>query len=240
MGHAGAALTKDDAPGREFAVEGKTAADVFSEPGLASLARAACQGEISVVDRAVKAGANPNGVGLEGTTPLFWALRCENLAGVEALLRLGANPNQKFPGEAGFSPVFAAAGMKDGAFLKLMLAHGGDPNASIDDGGDWTALKAALFRGMDENGWDNFEALLDGGADINRPQGGVTIAELAANLRLFDVVADLLRRGYRHDLPRIAFTANAAFLPSMSENQKKWRLVVLRMLEERGVKPVRD
>lgn len=218
---------------KEMVVDGKTVDDVFPDSRLASLARAACKGETPTVERLIQAGVNPNGQGFEGTTPLFWALRCESAPGVEALLKAGADPNYRFPGEQGFTAVFAASGMKNPVFLKLMLQYRGDPNTGRQDS-DWTALKAALYRGMDGDGWENYYALLDAGVDIDAYNRG-TIAEIAADLNQYDRVNELLERGYSHDLKHLAMIVADANLGALGPAQTAARLKTIEILETRGI-----
>lgn len=188
----------------EHSVGGKTVAEVFQDPRVAALARAACAPDAAAaVPREVAAGADPKAVGLLGATPLFWAFTCRNPAGMEALLKAGADPNYTYPGKGGASVVFAAASLKDGAYLKLLLRYHGDPNAGEVEGSK-SALMAAMEAAFESGDWGNYYALLDGGADINRVYGyGETIATLAALRNEYDKLIELLERGYTRDLDRI-------------------------------------
>ena len=219
-------------------VDGKTAAEAFASPRTAALAEAACRGDASAVKREVADGADPNGVGLEGVTPLFWAQKCENLIGMKALLAAGADPNKAFPGPGGFSPVGAAASAKNTEILKTLLEHGGDPNAAYT-ASPWTALKVAMSHALDGGGWDNYYALLEAGADINRRHAGETIAEFAAAMGAFDKVEELLDRGYDTDLEDLGgmVQARAVYPPDPSAAEKA---KVVELLKQRGVRfPVR-
>lgn len=107
-------------------------------------------------------------------TPLYWAVSCQSVKGTKALLRAGASPNYIFGGR--FSAVYAASTMRASAVLKVLLTYGGDPNAK-DTKTDQTALQQALSLGIHDAGWDNYYALLNAGADINRAdEMGRTIA----------------------------------------------------------------
>jgi ankyrin repeat protein len=216
----------------ERKVGGKSVQDVFSEPRLATLARAACDGDDATVARAIKDGADPNGKGFDDVTPLYWAVNCQNLHGVEALLRAGANPNYMFGGR--FSAVYAASTMEESAMLKLLLKYGGDPNTK-DNKSNKTALEEALSLGIHGADWDNYYALLNLGADINRADAmGDTIAKAAAALGRFDKVAELLERGYRTDLPDLGRTVQIRRVDPKSE-QAEWQAKVKVMLEQKGV-----
>lgn len=220
-----------EAKSMELLVDKKSAQDVFTEPQLVSLARAACDGDEAAIARALKAGADPDGKGIEDVTPLYWALGCHNLHGTEALLRAGANPNYRFGGR--FSAVYAASTMPDPSMLKLLLKYDGDPDAR-DSKSNQSALERALSLGIHGAGWENYYALIEGGADINRADDmGETIATAAAAFGQFDKVAELLERGYSHDLTDLGRTLQARHVDLRV--QVEWQLKVKATLERKGV-----
>ncbi len=165
-------------------------------------------------------------------TPLVWALSCENRVGVTALLDEGADPNLSLP--SGSTPTILAAHMEDAGLLSALLASGGDADARVQGASD-TALRAAFSLGAEGRGWANFNALLNAGADINVEHSGETIAEFAALLNHFDKVADLLNRGYDHNLDRLGFFVQAAPLDVIDQEEVEWHARVQIMLRQRGV-----
>jgi uncharacterized protein len=216
----------------EHKVGGMTVEQEFPDSKVAALARSACDGDLDAVNSALKRGADPNGKGKDGATPIFWAMACENARGVEALLKAGADPNYRLP--AGDTPVTVAAGIKSPDILKLLLKYHGDPNATNDRrpyvAGN--ALANALSVGIYGYGWDNYYALLDAGADINKATDvGETIATAAASLGAFDKVAELLKRGYDYDLVELGGLVQNPNIGNPSE-----RAEVIKMLQARGVK----
>jgi hypothetical protein len=215
-------------------LNGKSVGDIFPDQEVAALATSACRGDAAAVETS-RGRVDPNSRGLEGITPILWAQDCQSLAGVEALLRVGADPNQSTGGRGGFTPVCIAASMPDSAFLALLLGHGGDPNASYE-GDNTTALERAFLRGASEGDWTNYYALLDAGVDINRQHGSNTIAEHVAALNHYDKVAELLQRGYRHNLPRLALYVQTVQVDVVDPAQVEWAGRVRGMLEERGVR----
>jgi uncharacterized protein len=216
---------------------GYTAEQFFNNQQVAILARVACDGDVDAVERAVKNGADPNSRGLHGYTPIFWVLTCQNTSGVAALLKAGANPNYAPPpreenSTGGLSAVIIASRNKNPAFLKLILEHGGDPNAAY---GTVSALSTALDVGLLWGVWDNYNLLLASGVDINRENGGQTIAERAAMSLQYDKVADLLKRGYNQNLSKLgSYSQHSA--GDIDREQETWRLTVIELLKKKGVK----
>lgn len=214
----------------EYKLGDKTAADVFGATALAQLAKAACAGDLPGMDSAIKAGAAVNGEGYEKATPLLWALSCDNVAGMEALLKAGANPNQD---TGRFTPVFLAATRHNPEPLRLLLRYGGNANA-VDRKSEKTALQEALSLGIHGFGWDNYNALIEK-ADINRAdERGWTIATDAAALNQYDKVAALLESGYTYDLVDLARVVQNGHVDL--DPQKSWQTKVRSMLEARGVR----
>jgi len=216
--------------GAQHRVGGKTSDEVFANSRLAELAEAACMGEQKAVARMVGAGVDVNGVGLQGSTPLLWAISCENVAGIEALLRAGADPNKR---STHFTAVYAAATRHNPKPLAVLLKYGGDADTE-DNESHKTALQEAMSLGIHGHGWDNYYALLEK-ADINRAdERGRTIATYASDLNQYEKVAELLERGYSYDLDelgRSVQTGHVDLEPSVT-----WQRKVREMLEARGVR----
>lgn len=220
----------------EQTVGGRTVTQEFSDPHVAALVRTACEGDLLGVERALTEGADPNFRGFEGITPLFWVVKCENAGGIEALLQAGADPNYKPPGR--FSPTYAAATMWNPEPLGLLLRHGGDPNARNGDDIDGdSALWEALQLGWGGHGWNNYYALLQSGADINRANSaGKTIAHQAVTLAEFEKVSELLDRGYDGDLVSLGRAVTVRDIDSASfPAAAAARSRLIRKLEQRGV-----
>ncbi|MEO8256659.1 MAG: ankyrin repeat domain-containing protein [Acidobacteriota bacterium] len=77
----------------------------------------------------------------DGTTPLHWAVRRDDLAMAQQLIRAGADP--KAANRYGVQPVMLAAVNGSAAVLELLLAAGADANASLPDGGETVLMTAA-------------------------------------------------------------------------------------------------
>jgi ankyrin repeat protein len=201
-----------------------SAEGAFEDAGARRFAEAACAGDTAAIAQALRDGARPNTPGTWNDTPLTWAVRCDNLDGVTALLDAGGDPNFKAPNRFlthedavrlhrwppepmpiyGFSAVYSAARTPDSRLLSLLLRRGGDPNAFSADV-NRSALQRALSLGAHEGKWENYYLLLNAGANINRANDvGATIADWAVTLGAMDKIEELLDRGYNYDLKRLA------------------------------------
>lgn len=215
----------------EHKVGSKTVHDAFPDPSVAALAAAACGGDAVGVARMVKAGVDPNAKGTDAVTPLFWAITCENLRGIEALLVGGADPNYYVPKH--FTLMQEAASYRGGRILRLLLQHGGNPNIQDGEDGDTPATEA-IFLGVDGH-WENYYALLENGYDINHADRvGHTIAISLATQDRWDKVLELLNRGYTYDLERLG--KYMRFCPA-TDQQEKYRNEVFFWLQAHGVQP---
>jgi uncharacterized protein len=212
------------AEGGEATIGGKTAREVFLAPQSLALVEASCRGNLEKMD-ALSGQADVNASGYRDMTPLFWTMACKNYAGVEKLLKMGADPNYKMEGDV--SATWAAAGSDDPHFLPLMLDHGGNPNIR-------SGYRNALMIAIQQGHMNNVTLLLQRGADVNdHDESGNTAAIAAAYRPDFDLVQTLLDRGYSYDLQRLAVAVNRqGALDGQSARKQK----VLDSLRERGVK----
>jgi ankyrin repeat protein len=99
---------------------------LFSDPQVRALAKAAAAGNISKIDKLVEQGVDVNARGKNGGTPLFWALKHENIKGFSKRLILGADPNVLYNTTG--SMIHRAMKVEDDRFIEMGLRHGGDPN----------------------------------------------------------------------------------------------------------------
>jgi hypothetical protein len=178
------------------------------------------------MDTLVKKGVDVNATGDQGGPVLWWVFGCKNYAGVEKLLSLGANPNYKVGGTD--SVMWIAAAADDPKWLPLMLAHGGDPNI-------WSGPTSALMLAIGYNRMQNFQLLLEDGADVNAHDiGHESAATYAVAKRRYDIVIVLLDHGYNYELPMLARMMNNSVISpnSIASVQRK---EVLDMLKARGV-----
>ena len=237
-------------------LNGRTAGQNFSDPRVAAMAVAACAGDSAAVAKAAKAGANPNGKGIDGDTPIFWAIDCASETGVAALLRTGADPNYKLPGRPytqpggyaeskelhyrthQYSPLFAAVLAHDLPMVKALLAHGGDPNSYEDDRQDNTALWISVqqanmlaYEKHDQTGWAIYEALLDSDKDLNHADdSNHTLATQLATFGRYDLLEEVLKRGYDYDLADLGM-----IIQNENDADSPPRARVIALLKAKGV-----
>jgi ankyrin repeat protein len=102
-------------------------------PDVASrdLAFAAAEGNIREIDRLLSNGVTVDAKGINGVTPLWWAIWADE-TGVRHLLERGANPNIHPDGYP--SSMEVAAWNRSSRILQLLIAHGGNVNLASKDG----------------------------------------------------------------------------------------------------------
>jgi len=95
-------------------------------------------------------------------------------------------------------------------------------------------MRAFAF-GIEHEDMQNYQTLLKAGADINQEQEGRTIATFAAALARFEVVQDILDRGYDNNLQHLTDIVELGQVYSSEQAEAKARL--LKRLSNRGFWP---
>ena len=211
------------------------ASDYFEDTPVQELAEAAARGDAAAVMHAVDVGADPNTIGRESMTPLFFAIgSSRNLSGVRALLKAGADASALIPSLG--CAVTVAAAAADPALLETLLESGADANAKNN------AQEPAIMVAVLNDRHENLELLLSHGADVDATDyGGETILTTLASLNNYEHVARLIERGadIHHVADNGATVANRVqrglkkLDPKSSHYQ--WAQRVKAVLEERGV-----
>ena len=192
----------------------------FGATPRAPLADAIERKDLATV-RALLSDTNVNAAQVDGTTPLHWAVRHDDVATVKALLAAGANPRAE--NRYGVTPLSLACTNGNAAVVTLLLDAGADANAALRGGetalmtaartGRLEVVKLLLARGADVNArlpqgqtalmWAAadghpavVEALLAGGAEFRKPlDSGFTPMLFAARAGHTDVIRALLKAG---------------------------------------------
>ena len=163
--------------GNKFVFAPIRAGDYFHSKIQIQLAEAAAEGRTNRMQSLISEGANVNGVGRYGLTPLFWAMARQNIKGFTFLLDHGANPNVAVEAEGNWQETALdfAARINDSRYLEELLKHGADPNGVVGSTRTTPIFSAALLAGT-----NNIAILLRHGADINwQTTGGTTPMEYA-------------------------------------------------------------
>lgn len=185
---------------------GKDSREIFQDAGLRKLADAACNGDKPAIQTTIAEGVKPNGIGLEGITPLIWATSCGSIDGVDGLIAAGADVNL---GSPPFLPVSVAASRDNSTILRHLLRAGANPNPVLPKGSS-TPLKDAFYATVAFDNIDNLDALLEYGADPNQRYcdgPDCDLVNFAVNTNRPVQATHLLKAGYRNcddDLIKVA------------------------------------
>lgn len=113
------------------------------------------------IERAIAAGANPNGITSDDSTPLGWAAFNEHLAVVECLLRGGAIPDAETHGDS--TSLHAAAERDHPAILRALLDA---PHGKVIDRFDYID-RTPLIIAAERDELESARLLIDAGASVN-------------------------------------------------------------------------
>jgi ankyrin repeat protein len=125
----------------------------------------------------------------DGTTPLHWAVRNNDLAAAQKLLKAGADVKAQNRYEV--TPLYLAAQNGSAEMLKVLLKGGADPNASAGLG------ESALMTAARAGSVEAVKVLLDAGAKVDAREKWHSQTPLmwAAAEGHPEVMQELIRRG---------------------------------------------
>jgi uncharacterized protein len=171
------------------------AKDYFDDPIQRKLAEAISDGDDEEMLELIRQGVDVNAKGKNGMRPLFWAFVKRQVKEFGILLEHGANPNvydeYNKPGYPSASVVEFAVMEESGEYLRLVLAHGGDPNIKCCNGSARVIYVAILH-----NRNDNVLQLIKAGADISSPYtNGSTPLCSAVKTNSYDIAYMMLENG---------------------------------------------
>ena len=158
--------------------------------GRTCLSWAAARGDLTALNTLLEHGADPRIVDMEGSPPIFHAIRAETLPCVSSLI--SSTVNLRTVDVFGSTALHVACAKRDNTGLLKMLVEEAhiDMNA-IDYDGD-TALNYATRARSDKN----VRFLLDAGADPNIANvAGETALHMAIYWHSPGVLEELVRRG---------------------------------------------
>jgi len=124
------------------------------------LADATMRGNKDAVRSLLLKKADVNAPQVDGTTALHWAVRANDLATTDLLLRAGAKVSAA--NREGTTPLMLATENGNGVMIQKLIKAGADPNVPLTKDGD-TALMMAARSGKT----DAIKVLLDNGAKVN-------------------------------------------------------------------------
>ena len=140
--------------------------------GFTALGVAAREGRVGVIERLVRAGADPDirDTNENEWTPLLNAVHKHQRNAVQALLRLGADPDKG----GGLTPLIMAAGYGDTDMVRLLLDGGANPHVGVKPGENVLGAAVGGFFDIDE--WtlghcklETVKLLLDRAPDLRLP-----------------------------------------------------------------------
>lgn len=105
----------------------------------------------------------------QGNTSLHRAAATNNPKTIELILKSGADPNLK--NKKGEIPLFRAVEMKNIENVRLLLKYNSDANSVNNSGYTLFFLATKLVSQNEDDEFRLFEALLEGGADVNALDG---------------------------------------------------------------------
>ncbi|MGI9229664.1 MAG: ankyrin repeat domain-containing protein, partial [Gammaproteobacteria bacterium] len=196
----------ENAYSKREAIEFMSLKTMFPNEQVRALAKAVGKGRIKTIEKLVDQGIDVNSQGKKGATPLYWAMRKNNVKGFRKLLELGADPDIMFDGDEGEGKavIHYTIDHKNLDFLRLVLEHGANPNQT-----SYTFEQIPLHNAIGIGGWKKQKKrdisvimiLLDHGADINKGDiSGNTPVMNAVSKGRFDVVYLLLNNGADYNL----------------------------------------
>lgn len=176
--------------------------------GATPFSEAARTGNAAILALLLRAGADPRAAGSEGQTALHLVARTGNVEAAKLLVKAGAdiNAREKWGGQ---TPLMWAASQNQPAMISYLISKGADAdaNAAVRD---WQRRVTAEGRPKDMNhggftpllfaAREGFvaaaDALLKGGADVDRPDpDGTTPLVLALTNGQWDMAKMLIEAG---------------------------------------------
>ena len=162
--------------------------NIANDYGVTALYLASTNADVAVIEKLLKAGADPNAGLLSGETPLMAAANRGRLDSVALLLKNGADPNMQ-ESNSGQTALMWAAAESHPKVVKLLVERKADINARSKSG--FTPLLFATRQG--DRNLESIKILIDAGANVNDvyTKSGLTPL-IVASIGGFEKAAKLL------------------------------------------------
>jgi uncharacterized protein len=162
--------------------------------GGVNIWNAVASDDVDAIERYATAGGDLNCRNISGNTPLMVAFDSKQVASYERLLELGADPNVTMSDRRTLT-AWAAARKEDTTWLRLALAHGGDPNL-LSSSRASKSLHPPLRFATSNGSLEHATLLIDHGADVDDlGETGQRPLIYAIGSGRYDVVLLLLQSG---------------------------------------------
>ena len=203
----------------------------------AALLRAAQQGELAVVKRAVRQSANINARDRENDTPLMLAAKTGRIQVVQYLLKRGASVKAR--NERQQTALHLAARGGHAVILRLLLNHGANVNAR-DNAGDSVLFDATYVTAPASNFsdpkrqraaysrcWAVVKLLIDAHADVNLKNSSGEVPLVMAPFRNCDPITKVLIAKTKDVNARAPYPAMTALERAIAngDRQSFWALL---------------
>ena len=182
--------------------------DTRNDYGSSPLGEAATKGDLEMISLLLEAGADADSANPEGQTALMAVARTGNIAAAKLLLDKGADINA-VEGWGGQSALHWAAARKHPEMVEFLIANGAEVDVrGIDRNWERRVTSEPRMKDMKTGGFTPLlyavrenciacvNALLDAGADINKPDpDNVSPLILALVNMRYDMAMNLIERG---------------------------------------------
>ena len=195
--------------------------EFFKDKQVVALAKATHKGDRKKIKALIQEGVDPNSIGENDTSLLFWAIMVDSTKGFNYLLQEGADPT--LCDRDGRTMLHTAAMAGNSEFLKILLDHGVDPNirSCLDNN---TALYDV--SGLNQK---SFDLLIEGGTDLNATDntGGTILHSSASNthflIQLLKLGADpKIRTKKGHTFQAYFFMTDESIMTTEGKEKRQW------------------
>lgn len=162
-----------------------------------SLVKAAGRCDNRRIEALLTKGADLDGVGEEGMTPLTWMVVKRDYKGLICLLEAGATPDFQVEIKEGRERYYVnalqyAVAMRDTKYMKALLDYGADPALSVSPVSGTPVAKNAMLVGQKSN----IKILVDYGFDVNYISNfGYTPIKDAVAMQRYEIALWLYENG---------------------------------------------